>query len=220
MLNRIKIYVYNLIHGRLSVIYRALTDSNSNLLYNQNVLKNTKTGTHTKLHPPYKATESSIGSYTYIAENSKVHNTTIGKFCSVGPNLISGWGIHPLNGISSHPMFYSTMKQNGMTLSETNKVEETKPIVIGNDVFIGMNVCVLDGVTIGHGAAIGAGAVVSKDIPPYAIAVGCPIKVVGYRFDEATIQRLLEIKWWDNEEQLHDVERNLFNVEEWIKKQS
>lgn len=55
------------------------------------------------------------------------------------------------------------------------------PTIIGNDVWIGANVTVLGGVTIGDGAVIGAGAVVIKNIPPYAVAVGNPAKVVKYR---------------------------------------
>ena len=66
-----------------------------------------------------------------------------------------------------------------------------------NDVFIGANVTVLDGVTVGDGAVIGAGAVVSKDIPAYAIAVGCPIKIIKYRFSQDQIEALLKIKWYE-----------------------
>src|SRR3954471_24859236 len=77
MLNKIKIYIYNLIHGRLYFMYRAMTDPNSNLLFNKNVLNNTKTGTHTKLHPPYKSSDSDIGDYTYIAENSRISHSKI-----------------------------------------------------------------------------------------------------------------------------------------------
>ena len=109
------------------------------------------------------------------------------------------------------------MKQNGMTLSEVDKIEERKPIKIGNDVFIGANVTVLDGVTIGDGAVIGAGAVLSKDIPPYAVAVGCPIKVVRYRFDENQIEALKRIEWWNfDEEKLKEVERYFFDVDQFI----
>jgi len=171
-------------------------------------------GKNVKTYSPSHIGNSSIGDYTYIAQNSHISNTTIGKFCSIGPNVVCGWGIHPTDGISTHPMFYSTMKQNGMTLSDTNKIEERKPIVIGNDVFIGANVTILDGVTIGDGAVIGAGAVVSKDIPPYAVAVGCPIQVIRYRFPKETCQRLLEEKWWDyDEERLKTIERNEFDID-------
>ena len=180
--------------------------------------KNCKKGKNTLLHFPFRVTNSEIGDYTYIAENSILGNTKIGKFCSIGPNLISGWGLHPTNGISTHPMFYSTKKQNGMTLCNSDKFEEVKPIEIGNDVFIGMNVTILDGVKIGDGAVIGAGAVVSKDVPPYAIAAGCPIIIKGYRFDDETIQKFLEIEWWNfDEKQLQEVEENFFNVKNCLK---
>ena len=74
-------------------------------------------------------------------------------------------------------MFYSTAKQNGVSLCSESKVQEFLPTTIGNDVFIGANVTVLDGVKIGDGAVIGAGAVVTKDVPPYGIAVGVPVIV-------------------------------------------
>lgn len=172
---------------------------------------------HVVVYAPYSMEETTIGAYSYVSQNASLKKTTIGKFCSIGPNLVCGWGIHPTNGISTAPMFYSTMKQNGMTLSATNKIEEMKPIVIGNDVFIGANVTILDGVTIGDGAVIGAGAVVSKDIPPYAVAVGCPIKVVRYRFNEEQIGALKRIEWWNfTEEKLRDVERYFFDIEAFL----
>lgn len=171
-----------------------------------------------KLYPPCRIEEGSqVGDYTYIALNGRLKMTKVGKFCSLGPNLLSGYGIHPTNGVSTSPMFYSTLCQNGTTLSKTNKIIEKKPIEIGNDVFIGANVTILDGVTIGDGAVIGAGAVVNKDIPPYAIAAGCPIKILRYRFPEDTISKLLKLKWWDmDEKNLQLVEKYFFDVEKFI----
>jgi len=158
-----------------------------------------------------------VGKGTYIAQNSIIFNASIGKFCSIGPNLVCGWGIHPTNGISTSPVFYSTKKQAGFTFSNHDKVEEQKFTTIGNDVFIGMNVSILDGVTIGDGAVIGAGAVVSKNIPPYAIAVGSPIKIIKYRFSKEIIESLIESKWWDQSEAvLGDVEKNFFEVEKFL----
>ncbi len=172
-----------------------------------------------KVYSPYNINNSHIGAYTYIAPNSQISYATIGKFCSIGPDFKCGWGIHPTKGISTSPMFYSTYKQNGITLSEKNKIEERKQIKIGNDVFIGRNVTVLDGITIGDGAVIGAGAVVSKDIPPFAIAVGSPIKVIRYRFTEEQRNKLMEIKWWDfNEENLKEVEKYFFDIDIFLKK--
>lgn len=190
-----------------------------NIFYNKNVLADSYIDNKTKLYSPYKINHSTIEAHSYIAGNSMMSYTTVGKFCSIGPNFISGWGIHPTEGISTSPMFYSTHKQNGITISEVDKIEERKPIHIGNDVFIGMNVTILDGVTIGDGAVIGAGSIVSKDIPPYAIAFGNPIQIRKYRFEKDIVDKLLEIKWWNwDTEQLKEIEQMFFNINEFVEK--
>ena len=61
-------------------------------------------------------------------------------------------------------------------------------IIIEDDVWLGLNVSVMDGVTIGKGAIVGAGAVVTKDIPPYAIAGGVPARVIRMRKSEDCVQ--------------------------------
>ncbi len=173
------------------------------------------------INSPYNIFDSSIDDYTYIAESSKLSKVRIGKFCSIGPFLFAGWGIHPIDGISTSPTFYSTLKQNGMTLSNADKIEERKEIIIGNDVFIGSRVTILDGVEIGDGAVIGAGTIVSKNIPPYAIVYGSPLQVARYRFDDTTIERLKKSQWWNFdikklklvEEYFYDVNRFLEIVE-------
>ncbi|MBW6482598.1 MAG: CatB-related O-acetyltransferase [Vicingaceae bacterium] len=207
--------------GKDAVIQKIIHyNDNYNLFFNANYFISSNKAENTALYSPYKIVNTNIGNYTYIAQNATINNTTIGKFCSIGPNFFCGWGLHPTNGISTHPMFYSTKKQNGITLSNVDKVEEIKPITIGNDVFIGMNVTVLDGITIGDGAVIGAGSVVSKNIPPYAIAVGSPIQIKKYRFNEEQIAQLKRIKWWDfSEEALKEVEKHFFSTDDFIEKQ-
>ena len=74
-------------------------------------------------------------------------------------------------------------------------------IVIGNDVWIGYEAVILSGVIIGDGAIIGTRALVTKDVPPYTIVGGVPAKPIRKRFDEETIQKLEEIRWWDWEEE-------------------
>lgn len=181
-------------------------------------LINCKIDPQARVYKYHLLSNTVIGKGTYVSLNARIYNTTIGKFCSIGPNLVSGWGLHPIHGISTSPAFYSVNGQAGFTYSKETKVQEIIPVTIGNDVFIGANVTILDGVTIGDGAVIGAGAVVSKDIPPYAVAVGCPIKIIKYRFDEQTIEGLLKSKWWDgDEETLKKVEELFFDVEKFIK---
>ena len=74
--------------------------------------------------------------------------------------------------------------------------EESGMTEIGNDVWIGDRTVIMSGVKIGDGAIVAAGAVVTKDVPPYAVVGGVPARVIKYRFDEATIRRLLDLQWW------------------------
>lgn len=180
---------------------------------------NVRKGEHVVIEPVHTISDANIGRYTYISYNAQISQTDIGSFCSIGPNIWCGWGIHPVDGLSTASMFYSTNKLNGTSLSKENKTEERKRIMIGNDVFIGANVTILDGVTIGDGAVIGAGAVVSKDIPPYAIAIGNPIQIKRYRFAEAQIDALKRIQWWTfDKEKLQDVESLFFDIDTFIAK--
>lgn len=70
-------------------------------------------------------------------------------------------------------------------------------VLIGNDVWIGTQSVILPGARISDGAVVAANAVVNGDVPAYAIVGGSPATVLRYRFDEATIGALLELRWWD-----------------------
>lgn len=170
-----------------------------------------------KVYTPYELDHVQIGDFTYIGPHTSISHASIGKFCSIGPSCIIGRGIHPTHGVSTAPMFYSTAKQNGFSLCSVNKVEERKSIVIGNDVFIGMRAVILDGCNIGDGAVIGAGAVVTKNVPPYAIVVGNPGKVIKFRFPDQTVEKLKSIQWWNWDlKDLEAIERMEFDVENFI----
>ena len=220
MKNKIKTFLRFFLKYTFPTLYR-LELNHTHLEKVQSNHVNSRISTKANIAGPSQISDSDIGDYTYISMNSIILSTKIGKFCSIGPNLFCGWGIHPTNGLSTSPAFYSLNKQVGITFSKENKIKERLPIEIGNDVFIGMNVTILDGVTIGDGAVIGAGAVVSKNIPPYAIAIGTPIQILRYRFKPQIIEKLLKIKWWDfEEEELKEVEKHFFKIEEFVKKYS
>lgn len=123
----------------------------------------------------------------------------IGKFCSIacGAKFIFTSANHSLKSLSTYPfpIFFEEwdLDVNNITDAWDNKGD----IIIGNDVWIGYEAVILSGVTIGDGAIIGTRAVVTKDIPPYTIVGGVPAKPIRKRFDDVTIARLLELKWWD-----------------------
>ena len=142
-----------------------------------------------------------VGRCTYCANSVYIvsPDTSIGAFCSIGQNVRLGHGEHPLNFLSTSPYLY--LDAFGYKTENTPHHNEfwakaIQPITIGNDVWIGDNVIIKNGVTVGDGAVIGAGAIVTKDVPPYAIAAGVPAKIIRYRFDERTVRRLSETKWW------------------------
>ena len=139
-----------------------------------------------------------VGDYTYIGGSNKIQNATIGKFCSIGSEVLIGLGIHPTNLKSTYPGFYTNSEYYRVNKEYEFNGDEYKQVNIGNDVWIGTRATILDGVNIGDGAIIATGAVVTKDVPPYAIVGGVPATVIKYRFTEERIKELLNELWWDN----------------------
>ncbi|MBQ6275470.1 MAG: CatB-related O-acetyltransferase [Bacteroidales bacterium] len=134
-----------------------------------------------------------LGSYTYIGDRSEILNCDgIGRYVSISHDVKIGLENHKLDGIGTSPVFYS--KQRGWV--DRNYIERQVPVAVGDDVLISANAMIMSGVKIGTGAVVGAGAFVNKDVPPYAIVAGIPAKIIRYRFDEATIERLLKSEWW------------------------
>lgn len=154
-----------------------------------------------------------VGDYTYYddkdgAADFESHVThhydfigdklIIGKFCAIakGVEFIMNGANHRMDSVTTYPFFIM-----GHGWEKSTPKNEELPLkgdtVIGNDVWIGQNVTILPGVHVGDGAIIGANSVVSKDVPPYAVVGGNPIRVIRKRFDDETIAFLLKLKWWD-----------------------
>jgi acetyltransferase-like isoleucine patch superfamily enzyme len=158
---------------------------------------------HVRVFPDAFVRSCRIGSYSYIAEDTRIANSYVGRFCSIGPGCRIGLAKHPTRGfVSTSPVFFSTAKQCGTSFVSTDLFAESSssPIRIGNDVWIGANVMIADAVTIGDGAIVGAGAVVVSDIPDYHIYGGVPARLIRRRFSENQVAFLREFKWWEKED--------------------
>ena len=137
----------------------------------------------------------SFGRYTYgvplIQKYDNETRLTVGNFCSIanGCKFILG-GQHKICGVSCYDWKNFPGYAQYCSFSKGD-------IVIENDVWFGHSVIILSGVHIGNGAVIGAGSVVAKDVPPYAVVIGNPAKILRFRFDEETIAALQQIQWWN-----------------------
>ncbi|WP_135076025.1 CatB-related O-acetyltransferase [Terasakiella sp. SH-1] len=113
-------------------------------------------------------------------------HTLIGRYCSISKDVFLGNSNHHMDCLST----------NFAPTSPDYIAPEPKYTTLGCDVWIGANTVILQGVKIGHGAIIGAGSIITKDVPPYAIVVGNPGRIIKYRFEPEIITDLLETKWW------------------------
>jgi acetyltransferase-like isoleucine patch superfamily enzyme len=142
-----------------------------------------------------------IGKFSYGFLNIKYWDKQtrliIGNFVSIadGVTFLLG-GNHRIDWVSTFP-FPIAFKKNDSLKKIIGHPSTKGDICVGHDVWIGQNATILSGVAIGNGAVIGAECVVTNDVPSYAILVGNPGRIVGYRFDETTILKLNEIQWWN-----------------------
>ena len=133
-----------------------------------------------------------IGRYSYGELNVKGYGGSgesleIGEFVSIASDVVFHLGgEHSLDKLSTFPFDIFAL---GMPYDKRKNVTKG-PIIVRDDVWIGSHVLILSGVEIGQGAVIGAGSVVAKSIPPYAVAVGNPARVIKYRFSPEIIEIL------------------------------
>jgi virginiamycin A acetyltransferase len=149
-----------------------------------------------------KRDDVEIGEYSYGGVT--IHSwgrakLRIGKFCAFANCVIELRGNHPMNHVSTYafPAFVDDWPVTDPLKRVDVEWVNKRDVVIGNDVWIGNGATILAGVTIGDGAVVGTCSVVAADVAPYAIVAGNPARLIRKRFDDETIRRLLEIRWWD-----------------------
>ncbi|MDD2493903.1 MAG: antibiotic acetyltransferase [Tissierellia bacterium] len=138
-----------------------------------------------------------IGNYTSIwgpniALRQKIHPIKIGSFCSVARGVSFQEYNHNIEKITTY-----YIGQNIFNEKWDDESVSKGGIEIGSDVWIGANALILGGAKVGNGCVIAGNAVVNKQYPDYSIIAGIPAKVIGYRFDDKSIEYLNELKWWE-----------------------
>lgn len=141
-----------------------------------------------------------VGTGTYGTEHIQIWdfgdgtNLIIGKYCSIAnPVTVMLGGNHNMNRVTTYP--FGVL--HGLGHQPNTDAYSKGDVVIGNDVWIGHNATIMSGVTIGDGSVVAACSVVVKDVPPYTVVGGNPIRVLKQRFTDEQISKLLAIKWWD-----------------------
>ena len=161
-------------------------------------VRDTSFGIYCEVGARTKVAESSFGDYSYVVNDSDIIYTTIGKYCSIAAHTRINPGNHPLDRVMlSHVSYRSSAYGLGPDDPSFFDWRRSSPVTLGHDVWVGHGATILPGLTIGTGAAIGAGTIVTKDVPPYAIVVGNPGRVLRLRFPEPVIEALARIAWWD-----------------------
>jgi virginiamycin A acetyltransferase len=152
-----------------------------------------------------------VGDYTYYDDFENTENfeknvlyhfdfigdkLIIGKFCSIASDVkfIMNGGNHRTDWLTNYPF---PIFQNGWEIAMPEEWPNKGDTIIGNDVWLGYNATIMPGIKVGDGAIIATNSVVTKDVPPYAMVGGNPAKIIRKRFDEETINKLLEVRWWD-----------------------
>ena len=168
----------------------------------------------------YSKNKSSItiGKYTYGHSNLNIiefgdgTNLEVGKFCSIsqGVKIFLDYGGHNPELTSVYPFqhLYNDIF-GGKKFIKDNEDGETLGgarnkgnVIIGNDVWIGLDALIMNGVNIGDGAIIGANSVVTKNVKPYEFVCGNPAKHINLRFEEAIVDLLIKLRWWDLDEDI------------------
>lgn len=170
-----------------------------------------------------------LGAFTYFNKGTDILDCSIGRYCSIGANVLIGPGLHPTGYVTTHPIAYDFSGVSaglagqamwaafcGTGMSVRNEPQRARQVVIENDVWIGSNAVILAGLRIGTGAIVGAGAVVTRDVAPYSIVAGNPARHLRYRIAEELVEALLATQWWRYDLSALGAERDYSDVGNFI----
>lgn len=131
-------------------------------------------------------------------EERQKYRLRIGRYCSIAADaeiFVGTQGRHPADFLTTYPI---GLVHGPFTVNNQSQAHEGDlSVSIGCDVWLGRSVIVQAGTTIGHGAIVGARALVTSDLPPYSVSTGIPAKPMRFRFNDAQIKKLLDLRWWD-----------------------
>jgi acetyltransferase-like isoleucine patch superfamily enzyme len=141
-----------------------------------------------------------VGAYSRVDENTNCLNCFIGRFSTIETGVVLGYEERKISNFSVHSFArgnnFAATDEYYEKIKSRYYYEQEKYTFVGSDVIIGRNSTITEGCRISDGVIVEPNSFVNTDIPPYAIASGTPAVVVGYRFPEVYISKLLNSKWW------------------------
>lgn len=162
-------------------------------------LKSCRLGRFVNIGPRAILRDVSVGDFSYFEPDTEAIYAEIGKFCAVARHSRLNALEHPIERVTQHKLSYRPNEYfRFLGIDRTfRERRRAKTVRLGHDVWIGHGAVVMPGVSIGNGAVVGANAVVTRDVPPFAIAAGVPARVLRPRFTPEIAARVERLQWWD-----------------------
>lgn len=129
--------------------------------------------------------KSTFHGYSGAMEYCTIKNSDVGRYVSMADFVSIGVEEPDFDKIS--------------TSSYINGKTSLNRTIIKNDVWLGVDTLVKNGVTIGNGAIVGSNSYVREDVPDFAVVGGNPAKIIKYRFNEETRQKILKSEYWEKD---------------------